>query len=189
MGYYRKGLNQQQSFFSNEWEPYSQKSHSNAKKIERTPKEATYIPASLQTSILQWYHTTLQHPRIKLMQATLKEIFYWLGIDAAVKSLVRTWATCQKCKLITVKKYGKIRLPPNDKLTPWEEIHIDLIGPWDARFNSTSIHSKSTIEKIQALTIILARIHCHQKQIQLSHHPPFQQQMALPLPKASQGRL
>ena len=52
------------------------------------------------------------------------------------------------------KKYGKIPLPANNKLTPWEEIHVDLIGPWDVRYNSKDVPGKSTIEKIHALTII-----------------------------------
>jgi hypothetical protein len=36
------------------------------------------------TFIMQWFHTTLQHPGIKRMQATLRESFYWPGMDAAV---------------------------------------------------------------------------------------------------------
>jgi hypothetical protein len=52
------------------------------------------------------------------------------------------------------KKYGKIPLPANNKLTPWEEIHVDLIGPWDVHYNSKDVPGKSTIEKIHALTII-----------------------------------
>ena len=31
---------------------------------------------------------------------------------------------------------------------------MDLIGPWDVKYNSTSVPGKSTIEKIQALTIM-----------------------------------
>jgi len=31
---------------------------------------------------------------------------------------------------------------------------VDLIGPWDVRYNSTSVPGKSTIEKIHALTSI-----------------------------------
>jgi hypothetical protein len=37
---------------------------------------------------------------------------------------------------------------------PWEEVHVDLIGPWDVRYNSTAIPGKTTVEKIQALTIM-----------------------------------
>ncbi len=53
-----------------------------------------------------------------------------------------------------MKKYGKIPLPTHRNLAPWEEIHVDLIGPWDVRYNSTLIPGKTTVEKIQALTII-----------------------------------
>jgi hypothetical protein len=113
-----------------------------------------YVPVSLRPAILQWYHTSLQHPGIKRMQATLKENFYWPGIDAAVDAVVRACEVCQKCKITAVKKYGKIPLPTHHKLAPWEEIHVDLIGPWDIRYNSSSIPGKTTVEKIQALTII-----------------------------------
>jgi hypothetical protein len=72
-----------------------------------TATQTIYVPVSLHQSILQWYHTSLQHPGIKRMQATIKESFYWPGIDASVESLVRTCNTCQKCKITAVKKYGK----------------------------------------------------------------------------------
>jgi hypothetical protein len=121
--------------------------------VHETSK-AIYVPVSLRNPILQWYHITLVHPGIKHMQATLKEHFCWPGVDAAIEELVRTCPTCQKCKIKAVKKYGKIPLPINHKLAPWEEVHIDLIGPWDVHYNSTSTLGRATIQKIQALTII-----------------------------------
>jgi len=36
----------------------------------------------------------------------------------------------------------------------WEEVYVDLIGPWDVRYNSSGIPGRSTIEKIHALTCI-----------------------------------
>ncbi len=62
-----------------------------------------YVPLSLRAAILQWYHTSLQHPGIKRMQYTVKESFYWPGIDAAIDTLVRACATCQQCKITAVK--------------------------------------------------------------------------------------
>jgi transposase InsO family protein len=53
-----------------------------------------------------------------------------------------------------VKKYGKIPLPTNKNVAPWEVVHVDLIGPWTVSFNSTAIPGKSTTEHIQALTIM-----------------------------------
>jgi hypothetical protein len=117
-------------------------------------QETIYVPPSLRASLLQWYHSTLQHPGVKRMQATVREHFYWPGIDAAIESLVRTCDTCQRCKLTAVKRYGKIPLPATSTLAPWEEVHVDLIGPWDMQYNSTAVPGKSTIEKIHALTAI-----------------------------------
>jgi hypothetical protein len=75
-------------------------------------------------------------------------------MDAAVEHLVHTCATCQKCKLTAVKKYGKISLPTNQHIGAWEEVHVDLIGPWDVRYNSSGIPGHSTIEKIHALEFV-----------------------------------
>jgi hypothetical protein len=94
-------------------------------------KAAIYVPTSLRAVLLEWYHTNLQHPGIKHMQATIKQ-----------------------CKITTIKKYDKIPLPAYHKLSPWEEVHVDLIGPWDVRYNSATTPGKSTVEKIQALTIM-----------------------------------
>ncbi len=69
--------------------------------------EAIYVPEPLRASILQWYHTTLQHPIIKRMQVTLKENFYWPGVDTAVEALVHSCNLCQKCKLTVVKNMAK----------------------------------------------------------------------------------
>jgi hypothetical protein len=80
--------------------------------------------------------------------------FYWPGMDAAIEAVARACAVCQKCKITAVKKYGKIPLPTHRDYAPWEEIHVDLIGPWDVRYNSSSVPGKTAIEKIQALTII-----------------------------------
>jgi len=133
---------------------YTKTVRENVELYVHAKQTAIYVPVSLRASLLQWYHLTLQHPGVKRMQATLKENFYWPGVDAAVENLVKNCDTCQRCKLTAVKKYGKIPLPADSKLTPWEEVHVDLIGPWDVRYNSSDAPGKSTIEKIHALTII-----------------------------------
>jgi hypothetical protein len=88
------------------------------------------------------------------MQATIRESFYWPGMDASFESLVRTCDTCQKCKITAVKKYGRIPLPVSTTISLWEEVHVDLISPWDVHYKSSSVPGKGTIQKIEALTII-----------------------------------
>jgi hypothetical protein len=89
-----------------------------------------------------------------MMQATLKENFHWSGVDAAVESLVKTCETFQKCRLTAVRKNGKLLLPVSASTKPWEEVHIDLISPWDIKYNSSEVPGKASVEKIQALTVM-----------------------------------
>ena len=70
-------------------------------------QETIYVPVSLRASLLQWYHLTLQHPGVKRMQATLKENFYWPGVDVAIEKIVKNCNTCQRCKLTAVKNMAK----------------------------------------------------------------------------------
>jgi hypothetical protein len=77
-----------------------------------------YIPALLRNSVLQWYHTSLQHPGIKRMQATMRENVYWPGLDAAVVHAVKNCPVCQQYKITAVKRYGKIPLPKSANPQP-----------------------------------------------------------------------
>jgi hypothetical protein len=51
---------------------YKQTTRDNTSIYVTSHTEEIYVPAPLRASILEWYHTTLQHPGIKRMQATLK---------------------------------------------------------------------------------------------------------------------
>ncbi len=75
-------------------------------------------------------------------------------MDATIDAVVLACAVCQKCKITAVKTFGNIPLPTRCNYAPWEEVHVDLISPWDVRYNATSVPGKTTAEKIQALTII-----------------------------------
>ena len=86
-------------------EKYSQSVRDGVSLYVKTDTDTIYVPPTHRPDILNWYHTTLQHPGIKRMQATLREHFYWPGMDAAVTELVRTCATCQTCKITAVKKH------------------------------------------------------------------------------------
>jgi hypothetical protein len=114
----------------------------------------SYIPALLQVSVLQWYHTTLQHPGIKRMQATMRKNLNCPEWDSAVEHAVQQCPVCQQYKITTVKQYGKIPLPKSKTLLTREEVHVDMISPRPVQFYCTDVPGKSTTEKIQALTVI-----------------------------------
>jgi transposase InsO family protein len=116
--------------------------------------EAIYVPVRLRATLLHWYHDCLQHPGVRRMQATIKQNLYWPGMDQAITAYVKTCALCQQYKITATKKYGKIPLPKSPTVKPWEEVHVDMIGPWTVQFTLTNQPGTTRVEHLQALTII-----------------------------------
>ena len=95
-----------------------------------------YIPKSLRTSTINWYHYYLNHPGGDRLGNTIKETCYWNGLQNQAKAFVKTCKVCQEYK--KKKKYG--HLPPkdiDDELTPWKTVHLDLIGPYTVTCKQT----------------------------------------------------
>ncbi len=122
--------------------------------IVRSENETIYVPAVLRPTLLHWYHDYLQHPGVRRMQATMKEHLYWPGMDQAVAKYVKTCTVCQEFKITATKKYGKIPLPRSAETKPWEEVHVDMIGPWTVQFTLANQPGTAKIEQLLALTIV-----------------------------------
>jgi transposase InsO family protein len=75
-------------------------------------------------------------------------------MDQAIAAYVKTCALCQQYKITATKKYGKIPLPKPPAIKPWEEVHVDMIGPWTVQFTLTNQPGTTRVEHLQALTII-----------------------------------
>ena len=88
------------------------------------------IPTILQGPLLRWYHSVLGHPGINNMKTTLKQFYYFTGMDKAVENHVRTCTECQKYKKTAVRAVGHLPVRESRSCTPWERMHVDCIGPW-----------------------------------------------------------
>ena len=116
-----------------------------------TNDHKVYVPETLRDNLLSWYHEMLHHPGETRMSATIKQHFYWPGIDAAISHHVKTCDTCQTSKVTAPKKYGKVPLPTDTTADPWTHVHVDMIGPWSVRFEQAN---RITTEEVRALTIM-----------------------------------
>jgi hypothetical protein len=116
--------------------------------------DAIYVPHTMRNTILHWYHDCLQHPGVRCMQATIKEHLYWPRIDQDIRAYIKKCSICQTYKITAVKKYGKIPLPRSPTIKPWEEVHVDMIGPWMVNFELTDQPGTTIVQQLQALTII-----------------------------------
>jgi transposase InsO family protein len=103
------------------------------------------IPDAVLDRMIQWYHEKLSHVGIDRTIATMAHVWYNPRLQARAQQLIKACETCQRNK-ISSRAYGE--LPPREAtLVPWEEIHVDSIGPWRFRFGNRLI-------KIDAITIV-----------------------------------
>jgi transposase InsO family protein len=80
---------------------------------------------------INWYHATLGHCGTSRLCSTIRTHFHVPKLNEHVSALVANCEACQKNKF-SGPGYG--HLPPrNDVGVPWEEVAVDLIGPWKIR--------------------------------------------------------
>ena len=102
------------------------------------------LPTALMNAMVQWYHRVLGHCGRERLYTTITNRFFAPGLKACVDAYVCD--ECQRYKLHGAG-YGQLR-PREARLIPWDEVAVDLIGPWKIELPN----GKST--EIMALTCI-----------------------------------
>lgn len=93
------------------------------------------IPSALLDDFIKWYHMLLGHAGKTRVYDSIRRVFYHPQLKRRVDEY--TCEVCQKAKLQNAA-YGE--LPPREvPMAPWEEVHIDLIGPWKVRVNDQEV--------------------------------------------------
>ena len=91
------------------------------------------IPDSKLDEIIQWHHTHLGHPGIKCTSDMIALHYYHLHLSACCEDLISHCDACQ-CNKPALHGYGE--LPPHNAVnTAWQEVAINLIGPWTFTVN------------------------------------------------------
>lgn len=92
------------------------------------------VPTSLQSRVIDWYHTNLRHPGVTRTANSIAQIFGWRGMRTQVEEHVKSCDECQRHKIVGKPSYGKLPLVPalRDK-KPFEKVHVDCAGPWTVR--------------------------------------------------------
>ena len=86
------------------------------------------IPSQCLTNIVHWYHDVLNHVGMTKLIDTIATHLYHPDLRSQAQEVVQRCPVCQRYKL-SGPGYGQ--LPPRDALlVPWEEVAVDLIGPW-----------------------------------------------------------
>jgi hypothetical protein len=107
-------------------------------------------PQALIRDTIEWYHILLAHCGITRMIATIGTHFYFRNLKTHIEAYVQSCDICQRHKQ-PGQPYG--HLPPrNDTAVPWEEVAVDLVGPWsvtlpdigELRFHALTIIDTTT---------------------------------------------
>lgn len=114
---------------------------------EDTDWKIVLTDEALQPS-LQWFHLYLSHPgRERLLQGMRR--YYHPDLRKAIVNF-----TCDACQRHKVDTRGYGQLPARDvRAAPWEQVDIDLIGPWQVKTKNASYEflALTSIDRVTGL--------------------------------------
>jgi len=97
--------------------------------------------------LIRWYHAANMHAEgMDRLEASIRRHFFHPELRQTIREVVRSCHICQTMKRDGNRQHGE--LAPREAIgIPWQEIHVDTIGPWSMRINGQNV-------KYIALTVI-----------------------------------
>lgn len=112
---------------------------------ENPPKWKIVIPVRHINPVLEWFHRVLNHPGATRMYRTMGIHFFFPNMKSIVEEYCKTCNICQRVKG-PFPKLGQLPMKTPES-NPWEEVQVDLIGPWIFKFSKWQV-------TINAITVI-----------------------------------
>ncbi len=89
------------------------------------------LPESMVVDTVKWFHQVMGHPGEKRLRETLDQRYYHPRLCYHIDKL-----KCKYCQKHKLAGCGYGLLPKQEvQIAPWEEVTIDLIGPWKVKVN------------------------------------------------------
>jgi len=104
------------------------------------------IPDELLDKFIQFYHLALSHVGMIKQVQTVISHFWHSDLRRQTERYICTCENCQKSKQ-PGRGYGHLAVRHQAQLSPWHEVAIDLIGPWEMEMSGYTL-------VFRALTII-----------------------------------
>ncbi len=113
------------------------------KKDPTQPNWKIALPESMVVDAVKYFHQVMGHPAEERLRGMLNQHYHHPKLCYHIDNL--KCKDCQKHKLAS-RGYGL--LPKQEvRIAPWEEVTIDLIGPWKVTVNGQQV-------ELNALTCI-----------------------------------
>jgi hypothetical protein len=101
------------------------------KKDPTQPNFKIVLPESMVVDTVEWFHQVMGHPGEKRLQETLNQRNYHPRLRYHIEKL-----KCKDCQKHKLDGRGYGLLPKQEVwIAPWEEVAINLIGPWKVKVN------------------------------------------------------
>jgi hypothetical protein len=91
------------------------------------------LPKSMVPEVIKWFHPqVLGHPGQTRLRETLQQRYHHPQLRGQIDKF-----RCEHCQRYKLSGKGDGLLPEREvRLAPWEEVAIDLIGPWKVNVNN-----------------------------------------------------
>ena len=103
-------------------------------KLDELEDPKIVLPHAIQLAAIRWMHSLLGHTGITRLSATFRKHFWFPQMIKAITQYVQRREYCQRFNKQTIK-YGHVPPKQIKHLCPWEEVSVDMIGPWTISIN------------------------------------------------------
>jgi hypothetical protein len=88
---------------------------------------------------VKWFHQVMGHPGENRLQEMLNQCYCHPRLHCHIDKL-----KCKDCQKHKLAGHGYGLLPEQEvQIAPWEEVAIDLIGPWKVKVNGQQVEFNS----------------------------------------------
>ena len=93
------------------------------------------LPDQMVKPTIKWFHEVMGHPGQSRLNETLRQRYYHHKLRYYIDRF-----KCEHCQRHKLPGKGYGLLPERElKIAPWEEVAIDLVGPWDIKVNGRTV--------------------------------------------------
>ncbi len=93
------------------------------------------LPESMVVDTVKWFHQVMGHPGETRLQDTLNRCYHHPRLRYHIDKL-----KCKDCQKYKLAGRGYGLLPKWEvRIAPWEEVAINLIGPWKEKVNGWQV--------------------------------------------------
>ncbi len=105
------------------------------KKDPTQPNWKIVLLESMVVDTVKWFHQVMGHPGEKRLQEMLNQRYYHPRLHYHIEKL-----KCKDCQKHKLECHGYGPLPKGEvRIAPWEEVAIDLMGPWKVKDNGQQV--------------------------------------------------